>query len=599
MTRTLDPDDGVKPLDFGGDGITGSIDINGCLIALNAYHPQEGYVTFSVAPSFTEKDRYDQEAVRAFRANLPGLKGFGPHFQEEITLREARLLGDAIPQIQLEFEGGGSVTSTTLALHGGAVQRWEISGVNPVWQRTVAVQRAAYSQLTEGGPLPPAQVRSKLYIGAGLMTLTNAAIQATVAVAGLPDSDKTTAEVTDGPVTVNVDLESHTTLFLTYGLAPDEHRAVSTARQLQRYANPEAFDLLLKDMLADWQKRWQGVPHDPILRRALVYGQMMAVPVTDDATCILTDHMLLPLSWNRDAYFVIDALVKWERRHVETMRRHLKWMFDIAERPDGEWGRCYLANGKQKDPAYQLDQQLYPLLELAEYTVMTGDLSFVNDVQPVINALLKRRIGNAWLFPTEETPADDPVAYPYHFSSHVLLWHTLQRLQAIMPFLDEMARWVYRDIQRHFIAEREGKKLFAYAVDGQGHANFYHDANDVPLAMAPLWGFTTVDDPIWRATAQFAFSPANEGGYYGDGYLGSVHTRAPWPLGDCQRMVIGRLLGNADMEAQASQHLNKAALWDGALSEAYHADTFEVVSRHWFAWPNALYAGLELGAPKA
>src|SRR5690606_28351415 len=108
---------------------------------------------------------------------------------------------------------------------------------------------------------------------------------------------------------------------------------------------------------------------DLILRRGLFYGQMMAVPVTDEATCILTDHMLLPLSWNRDSYFVVDALVRWEKTHLETMRRHLNWMFEVAERPNNEWGRCYLASGQQKDPAYQLDQQLFPLLELAEYTV--------------------------------------------------------------------------------------------------------------------------------------------------------------------------------------------------------------------------------------
>ncbi|MCI0710184.1 MAG: glycoside hydrolase family 125 protein [Chloroflexi bacterium] len=596
MTRVLDPARGVKPLDFGGEGVTGSVDINGRLIALNAYHPQEGYVTFTVAPSFTEKDRYDQKAVRAYRAGLVTLSGFGPHFEPPIQRREVRLLGDAIPQLHLEFGGGGSATTTILALQGGVLQHWDFRGVTPLWKGKVAVQRATYSQLTEGGPLPPAQVKSKLNIGAGLMTLTNPAIQATAAIAGFSDAAGMFSQGADGPVDVKLPPETRSSVFLSYGFARDEHHAVSIARQLQRYATVEVFDALLQEMIAKWEKCWSGVPDDLILRRALLYGQIMAVPVTDEATCILTDHMLLPLSWNRDAYFVMDALVRWERTHLETMRRHLKWMFEIAERPNNEWGRCYLASGQQKDPAYQLDQQLFPLLELAEYTVMTGDGAFVEHIQPVMNTLLKRRIGPAWLFPTEETPADDPVAYPYHFSSHLLLWHMLQRLQAIIPGYRELSRWVYRDIQRYFIVEREGKKLFAYAVDGLGNASFYHDANDVPLAMAPVWGFTTTDDPVWLATIDFAFSPANEGGYYGDGFLGSVHTRAPWALGDCQRLLIGRLLGDREMETQARDHLQRAAQWDGALSEGYDASTFDVVSRHWFAWPNALYAGLIPGA---
>ena len=599
MTRVLDPARGVKPLDFGGDGITGSVDINGRLIALNAFHPQEGYVTFTVAPPFTEKDRYDQKAVRAYRAGLAILTGFGPVFEAPVQSREVRLLGDAIPQIHLELEGVGSATTTILALQGGVIQRWDFRGVTPLWQGKVAVQRAAYSQLTEGGPLPPTQVKSKLNIGAGLMTLTNPAIQATAAIAGFSDATGQPSQETDGPIDLTLSSESRSSIFLSYGLARDEHEAVSTARQLQRYANPEAFDALLQHVISEWQQSWQGVPDDLILRRALLYGQMMAVPVMDEATCILTDHMLLPLSWNRDGYFVVDALVRWKKTHLETMRRHLKWIFEVAEHPNYEWGRCYLASGQQKDSAYQLDQQLFPLLELAEYTVMTDDESFVEYTQPVMDALLKRRTGSAWLFPTEETPADDPVTYPYHFSSHLLLWHTLQRLAAIVPAYRELSRWVYRDIQRHFVVQREGKKLFAYAVDGQGNANFYHDANDVPLALASLWGFTTVDDPVWQDTVDFAFSPANEGGYYGDGYLGSVHTRAPWPLGDGQRLLIGRLLGNHEIETQALNHLRKAAQWDGALSEAYDATTFDVVSRHWFAWPNALYAGLQLEGVRA
>jgi len=109
-----------------------------------------------------------------------------------------------------------------------------------------------------------------------------------------------------------------------------------------------------------------------------------------------------------------------------------------------------------------------------------------------------------------------------------------------------------------------------------------------------VWGFTSADDPLWRATVDFAFSAANEGGCYG-GRLGSVHTRAPWPLGDVQDLIAARLLGDRARARRAWERLHRAAQWDGALPEATRDDTGEVVSRHWFAWPNAALACEALG----
>ena len=37
---------------------------------------------------------------------------------------------------------------------------------------------------------------------------------------------------------------------------------------------------------------------------------------------------------------------------------------------------------------------------------------------------------------------------------------------------------------RAFVAEQNGRRLYAYATDGAGKYHFYHDANDFPLALA-------------------------------------------------------------------------------------------------------------------
>ena len=82
-----------------------------------------------------------------------------------------------------------------------------------------------------------------------------------------------------------------------------------------------------------WAARRQGMP-DGLAWRGLHYGWMMGVPVGDGA-CILTDHMLLPLSWNRDAYYVARAMLEHDHGLADIVRRHLLWMFEVAERPDG------------------------------------------------------------------------------------------------------------------------------------------------------------------------------------------------------------------------------------------------------------------------
>jgi meiotically up-regulated gene 157 (Mug157) protein len=242
---------------------------------------------------------------------------------------------------------------------------------------------------------------------------------------------------------------------------------------------------------------------------------------------------------------------------------------------------------------------LFPLLELAEYMTETGDTETFERFRPQVDAVLKmlrqRRASHAALYPTDETPADDPIAYPYHLSSHILFWLVLKKLAQLGLDTSEEMQAIGDAIQQYFIAEHDGSKLFAYASDGAGSTHLYHDANDFPTVLAPLWGFCSVDDPIWRATMDYAFSDANTEGFY-NGHLGSVHTRAAWPLGDVQDIIVARLLNDQPREAKAFKSLQFAAQRDGALPEAYNPATGEVVSRHWFAWPNAAYACVILNA---
>lgn len=553
-----------KPLDFGGDGITGSVDPLGRLIAVNFYHPAHGYVTLTSAEPFPESERYNPAAVRAYRANLARLNGFGLQFDAELNPTDFEFETGIIRQ---RFEGGAAIV--TYADSGVIVQRWTTSGLRAAFGGKFTLMRCAYTQLTEGGPveMPPTDTQS--WRENGILWIENPAIGA-VAVHGALDG---AAEC--GELWIAFGLTRADALSAVQRAAPDEER-----------------------LTAQWRRWWHGIDDDPLLRRGLAYSRMMAIPVGDGA-CLLTDHMLLPLSWNRDAYYLARALLTWHADMREIVRRHLIWMFEIAERRDGMWARCYLANGRIKDGAFQLDQQIFPLLEWAEYVLETGDQTVFERLKPgvkaVIAALLARRAEHSLLFPTDETPADDPIAIPYHFSSHVLLWATLSKLNRLGMGYEALADNLKVAIRAQFTVDHDGAALFAYAVDERGGFHLYHDANDLPTILAPVWGFCTVSDPVWRATIDFAFSDANRDGVYA-GRLGSVHTRAPWSLGDVQALILARLLNDREREAESLRQLAFAAQSDGALPEAYDSQTGAVVSRTWFAWTNAVYACVQLGA---
>jgi len=203
-----------------------------------------------------------------------------------------------------------------------------------------------------------------------------------------------------------------------------------------------------------------------------------------------------------------------------------------------------------------------------------------------LERLLARRSAFG-LVPTTETPADDPSRQPYHFSSHVLLWHVLR------VFDHSAAEEVRGATLEHFVSNGR----FAYAIAGpRGEgARHYHDANDLPTVFATGWGFCAADDPRWRATLAFAWSQENEGYFAGPfGGLGSLHTPRPWTLGDLQEMVVARVTADPAREARSRERLAKVETWDGLLAEAYDEATGMVAARHWFAWPAALRAMLEL-----
>ncbi|HKZ92448.1 MAG TPA: glycoside hydrolase family 125 protein, partial [Candidatus Limnocylindrales bacterium] len=161
------------------------------------------------------------------------------------------------------------------------------------------------------------------------------------------------------------------------------------------------------------------------------------------------------------------------------------------------------------------------------------------------------------------------------------------------PFA-ELATRTEAAVEEHLIVEGPLGRQWAFAVDASGGSELYHDANDLPVALAPLWGFCASDDAIWRTTMRFALGSANPGWVPGrHGGLGSRHTPGTWTLGDIQRWVSAALGGDLEGEEAALERLIEVAdLHDGMLPEAYDPEGGGTAVRHWFAWPGAAFAVL-------
>jgi meiotically up-regulated gene 157 (Mug157) protein len=226
----------------------------------------------------------------------------------------------------------------------------------------------------------------------------------------------------------------------------------------------------------------------------------------------------------------------------------------------------------------------------------------------ILGLLWSKQDPSSGLFPTDETPADDEVEYPFHLSNQILLWYTLTRMARLLKEVGEPRGLRVRDLEdhakqlrlavfNHFVVPRpaDDEQFFAYLCDGKGNRRLYHDANDLPTLLAVKWGFVELapEINIWKNTMGFGFSSANEKGYFGGGPfagLGSVHTPNPWPLGYFQEFMYAHMMGDKGAQEDASRRIQNAMSFDGTFPEAVDAETGTITSKAWFSWPGCMIA---------
>ncbi|MEO8510306.1 MAG: glycoside hydrolase family 125 protein [Chloroflexota bacterium] len=568
-----------KPLDLGTGRVIVSFDPRSAgWLSIGTPHPRHGFVELNAIPPFDEAARGDPAATRRHRLAMTRaahalliveVDGEAPALEPDCG--DPARIGWSSPPI--------SVVATAPPGTGAVRQQWTVrslAGHRPTITLRLRghLDRPALAEITETDPPPPTGASTTFEIRGATVRVAARALPAEllVRVVGAAVHWQPGCEGTRGSV--------------AWPSGP-EQLTFEIVAGLDARPAPPATAASSED--------------DRLVGRALAYVRgCTALQVATGERVMLTDHRILPLSWTRDAYWqALALLVADAPGDREIVADHLRWLWRRCERPDGRWVRSHHASGRRKDLAFQADQQLYPIVELADFWRLDGALpdgvDWAAEISRAWLAAVAEIDPGSGLIASAENAADDPVAAPFIAASQILLWCAAGRLAELAPAAGlDRAPFARAADAAHAAFEAAFARggAWPYAVGPGGQRVTYHDANDLPTALAPLWGFCTRDDPGWRATMSFAFSRANPA--WVDGArpgLGSLHTPGPWTLGDLQAWIRAVVLADEPAAGAAVRRLETVAFADGMLPEAYGAD-YERRVRHWFAWPGAAFAAL-------
>ncbi len=292
------------------------------------------------------------------------------------------------------------------------------------------------------------------------------------------------------------------------------------------------------------------------------------------------------------------------------------------------YANAFSADYHVVEEKFEVDSLLYPVALACRYWQVTGDRSiFTRDVQLAFDQVLRvlrdeqhhvrrshyrnpqlanrgegtpvRETGMIW---TGFRPSDDPARYHYNVPENMFAVVILRRLSQIERDVLHnqkqaenawgLAVQVQTGIERNAVVNLPGVgRVYAYEVDGLGHANLMDDANIPSLLSIPYFGYLPQSDQVYVATRAFVLSKRNP--YYYSGRfasgVGSPHTPHGyvWPLA-----LVMQAFTTADPLEQdhALRDLANSDTGDHRLHESFDANNPSRFTRADFAWPNALYA---------
>ena len=159
-----------------------------------------------------------------------------------------------------------------------------------------------------------------------------------------------------------------------------------------------------------------------------------------------------------------------------------------------------------------------------------------------------------------------------------------QRASSLAVQMRTMAAALYADIERLGIVEHPTYgSVYAYEVDGYSSHNMMDDANLPGLLSAPLFGFASISDQVYRNTRRFVLSDDNPYWMWGPviSGIGGPHCGLgkAWPLA-----LIVRILTSSDEDEIRGQLKQLIGTTDGLglMHESINAWYEKDWSRQWY-----------------
>lgn len=496
----------LKTLDVGfcGTGVHVSGNAFGNILLINGTHGYHGAITATAfKPLNAESKLEDSDLIRKYRRTLlepkllknasagfgvmlPDLKPLGPitieHVMEEggHTGRQwsaARTVcpceGDITVITTLAVTVDGEVRQTrhiSTTATGQSKLKWRL-GLDKEGENQCQISRASYGQLTEGGKIPIPKVGSKdglqghhsnfsitsTYQGKKDTTYNKDPETVFATLAGTLEMSPAQ---TGASKPVDMDAQEVGSMYMT-DLTSTSPVTITARFQFKQGRKQTHVQKQLANF-AEWEMLIKSqAPQATMSRKDYIVWRNVAymldnccIDIKDiwegkplDSVCVITDHVALPLGWNRDNYWQLRPLMQlrgvnpnstgvipenwmqWYKIYESSIDHvlfgHLNWVFRQAklhsnkkgetletyeiikpskistptEPPkvakkdrNGFWPRSFINNGKPKDSSgiFQLDQQCYPFLELCDFwkTYSGSEPSKVAEARALVQGIL-------------------------------------------------------------------------------------------------------------------------------------------------------------------------------------------------------------------
>ena len=249
-------------------------------------------------------------------------------------------------------------------------------------------------------------------------------------------------------------------------------------------------------------------------------------------------------------------------------------------------------------PTYRPDGEVAPL----EYT-------FQQETKRATETLINNGIGSpanngTGLIRSVFRPSDDATMFPFLIPSNMMLAKCLEDASGILGLLNQstildgniteikmgmglFAHYIRYGIDLYGVvpvSTLDGgvETVYGYEVDGFGSVNLMDDANIPSLLAAPLMGFLSRDDPVYRRTRARILSPKNPYFMRGTEFSGvggpHVGPGRAWPMAS----IVQILTSDDDDEIVSTlKSLLGSTAGLGLIHESVNASNTEDWTRQW------------------